>query len=50
MPAELLCFSSDDPHAEGTASAVAICERQLAGCAPGVRETFHGGVGPRMGL
>ena len=35
VPAEMLCFSSDYPHVEGTASAVAICERQLAGCAPG---------------
>jgi predicted TIM-barrel fold metal-dependent hydrolase len=50
VPAELLCFSSDYPHVEGTASAVAICERQLAGCAPGVRETFYGGVGARIGL
>lgn len=50
VPAELLCFSSDYPHVEGTASAVAICERQLAGCAPGVRETFYGGVAARIGL
>jgi hypothetical protein len=35
---------------EGTASAVAICERQLAGCAPGVRETFYGSVAQRIGL
>ena len=50
VPAEMLCFSSDYPHVEGTASAVAICERQLAGCAPGVRETFYGGVAKRIGL
>jgi hypothetical protein len=50
VPAELLCFSSDYPHVEGTASALAICERQLAGCAPGVREAFYGGVGARIGL
>jgi predicted TIM-barrel fold metal-dependent hydrolase len=50
VPAEMLCFSSDYPHVEGTASAVAICERQLAGCAPGVRETFYGSVAQRIGL
>ena len=50
VPAEMLCFSSDYPHVEGTSSAVAICERQLAGCAPGVRETFYGSVAQRIGL
>jgi predicted TIM-barrel fold metal-dependent hydrolase len=50
VPAELLCFSSDYPHVEGTGSAVAICERQLAGYAPAVRETFYGGVAARIGL
>jgi predicted TIM-barrel fold metal-dependent hydrolase len=50
IPPEMLCFSSDYPHVEGTASAVAICERQLADCAPGVRETFYGGVAARIGL
>ena len=50
VPAELLCFSSDYPHVEGTASAVAICERQLADYAPSVRETFYGGVAARIGL
>jgi predicted TIM-barrel fold metal-dependent hydrolase len=50
VPAEMLCFSSDYPHVEGTASAVAICERQLAGCAPAVRESFYGGVAARIGL
>jgi len=47
---ELLCFSSDYPHVEGTASAVQICERQLQDCAPRVRETFYGGVAARIGL
>jgi predicted TIM-barrel fold metal-dependent hydrolase len=47
---ELLCFSSDYPHVEGTASAVAICERQLAKYSPSVRETFYGGVAARVGL
>jgi predicted TIM-barrel fold metal-dependent hydrolase len=50
VPAEMLCFSSDYPHVEGTASAVAICERQLAGCAPTARESFYGGVAARIGL
>jgi uncharacterized protein len=50
VPAELLCFSSDYPHVEGTASAVAICERQLAGYAPAVRESFYGGIAERLGL
>jgi predicted TIM-barrel fold metal-dependent hydrolase len=47
---EMLCFSSDYPHVEGTASAVQICERQLSSYAPNVRETFYGGVGARIGL
>ena len=50
VPAEMLCFSSDYPHVEGTASAVAICERQLAGYTPEVREVFYGGVAERIGL
>jgi len=47
---EMLCFSSDYPHVEGTATAVAICERQLAGCAPDARDAFYGSLGPRIGL
>ena len=50
VPPEMLCFSSDYPHVEGTASAVAICERQLMDCTPRVRETFYGGVAARIGL
>ena len=50
VPAEMLCFSSDYPHVEGTASAVDICERQLAGCAPGMRERFYGGIADEIGL
>ena len=30
VPPEILCFSSDYPHVEGSASAVELCERQLA--------------------
>ncbi len=47
---EMLCFSSDYPHVEGTDSAVAICERQLSGYAPGVRECFYGRVAERLGM
>lgn len=47
---EMLCFSSDYPHVEGTASAVAICERQLAAYSPEVREAFYGGIAARIGL
>lgn len=47
---EMLCFSSDYPHVEGTDSAVAICERQLAGCAAGTREIFYGRVAQRLGI
>lgn len=50
VPAEMLCFSSDYPHVEGTAKAVTICERQLQGCAPGVRETFYSRIADRLGL
>lgn len=39
VQAEMLCFLATFLNVEGTASAVAICERQLAGCAAGVRET-----------
>lgn len=47
---ELLCFSSDYPHVEGTGSAVAICERQLAGYSPAIRERFYCGVAQQIGL
>ncbi|MFU8817910.1 MAG: amidohydrolase family protein [Pseudomonadales bacterium] len=50
VPAGMLCFSSDYPHVEGTASAVAICERQLAGYAPEVRQSFYGDIGAQIGL
>ncbi len=50
VPAEMLCFSSDYPHVEGTASAVTICERQLVGCSEAVRETFYGSIARRIGL
>lgn len=47
---EMLCFSSDYPHVEGTDSAVAICERQLAGYTSSIRETFYGRVAQRLGI
>jgi predicted TIM-barrel fold metal-dependent hydrolase len=47
---EMLCFSSDYPHVEGTAIAVDICERQLADCAPEARDAFYGSVAWRLGL
>lgn len=50
VPAEMLCFSSDYPHVEGTASAVTICERQLKNYPAQVRETFYGSVAQRIGL
>jgi predicted TIM-barrel fold metal-dependent hydrolase len=50
VPPEMLCFSSDYPHVEGSGSAVAICERQLVDCDPATRDAFYGGVGDRIGL
>jgi predicted TIM-barrel fold metal-dependent hydrolase len=50
IPPEMLCFSSDYPHVEGTASAVAICERQLVDCEPAARTAFYSGFGDRVGL
>ena len=47
---EMLCFSSDYPHVEGTGNAIAICERQLSNSDPATRSTFYGGVGERIGL
>jgi predicted TIM-barrel fold metal-dependent hydrolase len=47
---ELLCFSSDYPHVEGTDDAVAICERQLATAPAEVRANFFGGIGELISL
>lgn len=47
---EMLCFSSDYPHVEGTADAVAICERQLGDVGASTRESFYSGVGDLIGL
>lgn len=50
VPPELVCFCSDYPHVEGTADAVAICERQLTGFGDDVRAEFFGGVGQLLGV
>lgn len=47
---DMLCFSSDYPHVEGTSDAVALCERQLDGVSNDVRAAFYGGVGELIGL
>lgn len=50
VPPELLCFSSDYPHVEGSADAVALCDRQLAALGADARAAFYGGVGELIGL
>ena len=52
VPPEVLCFSSDYPHVEGSASAVELCQRQLtsAGVSDDVRAGFFGGVGELLGV
>jgi predicted TIM-barrel fold metal-dependent hydrolase len=50
VPPEMLCFSSDYPHVEGTADAVTVCERQLGDMSEDVRASFYGGVGGMIGL
>jgi hypothetical protein len=52
VPPEILCFSSDYPHVEGSASAVELCERQLASAkvTDDVRTAFFGGVAERLGV
>ena len=50
VPPELLCFSSDYPHVEGSDSAVEIYERQLAGASDTVRRGFFGGVADLIGV
>jgi predicted TIM-barrel fold metal-dependent hydrolase len=52
VPPEVLCFSSDYPHVEGSASAVELCARQLttAGVSDEVRAGFFGGVGELLGV
>jgi len=51
LPPELLVFSSDYPHQEGRADAVALCEAQLAGAGDYARRQFFGeSIGTLMGL
>jgi uncharacterized protein len=52
IPPEILCFSSDYPHVEGSASAVELCERQLAsaGVSDDVKASFFGGVAELLGV
>jgi predicted TIM-barrel fold metal-dependent hydrolase len=47
---EMLCFSSDYPHVEGTADAMAVCDRQLQDTSEEVRRAFYGGVAEMIGL
>ena len=47
---EILCFSSDYPHVEGTGNSVAVCDRQLEDVSAEVRSKFYGGVGEMIGL
>ena len=50
VPPELLCFSSDYPHVEGSDSAVEIFERQLTGASETVSRDFFGGVAQLIGV
>ena len=47
---DLLAFCSDYPHVEGTADAVAICERQLRDVDAHVRNSFFAGAGDLIGV
>lgn len=50
VPHELVCFSSDYPHVEGTADAIEIFDRQLTGQSATVKESFYGGIGELIGV
>ena len=51
LPPELLVFSSDFPHLEGRADAVAQCNAQLADVGDYARRQFFGdSIGMLMGL
>jgi predicted TIM-barrel fold metal-dependent hydrolase len=47
---EMICFSSDYPHVEGSGTAVEICERQLVDLDVAAREAFYGGIGDQLKL
>ena len=46
----MLSFCSDYPHVEGTADAVAICERQLKDVDAAVRDSFFASAGDLIGV
>jgi predicted TIM-barrel fold metal-dependent hydrolase len=50
VPPEMLCFSSDYPHVEGSDHAVEIFERQLDGVDAEVRDAFFGGIAELLPL
>lgn len=51
LPPELLVFSSDYPHQEGRADAVALCEAQMTSATDYARKQFFGeSIGQLMGL
>ena len=51
LPPELLVFSSDYPHQEGRADAVALCEAQMTDASDHARKQFFGeSIGQLMGL
>ena len=47
---EMLCFSSDYPHVEGSGEAMAVCERQLETLSDEAHRAFYAGVGEMIGL
>ena len=47
---DMLCFSSDYPHVEGTGHAVAVCDQQLRNVPAAARDAFYGGIGEMIGL
>jgi len=52
VPPEVLCFSSDYPHVEGSASAVELCQRQLdeVHADDALRAAFFSDVGDLLGV
>ena len=50
MAPEMLCFSSDYPHVEGTSDPISVCDRQLTDLSAMERAEFYGGVGKMIGL
>ena len=52
VPPEVLCFSSDYPHVEGSASAVDLCQRQLdeIDADDALRTAFFSDVGDLLGV